>query len=336
MGSQKSKYTILRQWKMLQLLPDKWPKDAKTLRDELEEQGFNISVRSIDRDLETLMEIFPITVKRSKPKSWRWDRNAMSFDVLGMDKSGALTMKMVSEFMTRLLPKSCLESMDPSLQRAESILKEQTDTGYGAWPDKVRVVLRSQPLIPPDIDRDTLDVIYKALFKDRRFKGMYSKKGTDTPVEYIVNPLGLVATDPILYLVATLWDYDDIILLAVQRFESAELLDTPIQKQDGFSLDNYLKNGVLGFPVTGEEKIRIKVLFKKDAAEHLYESPLSVNQTISVTSDDWVLVEADVVDTQQLRWWLLGFGQQVEILSPESLRAEFSQTVRNMAKLYSD
>lgn len=336
MAKTKKNYSLLRQWKMLQLLPSKWPKDAATLRDELEDEGFSVDLRTVQRDLKELMEVFPVTAKKGKPISWRWDRNAMSFDVLGMDNAGALTMKMVGEFMTRLLPKSCLDSLKPSLRRAETILDEMSNTSYGTWPDKVRVVLRTQPLIPPDIDGNTLDVVYEALFKNRRFRAMYLKKGSETPIEYIVNPLGLIVTDPILYLVTTLWDYDDIILLAVQRFQSVELLHEPIQVPEGFCLDSYLKNGGLGFPVSDGEKIRLKVLFDKVAAAHLYESPLSMDQSISEESDGRVLVEADVLDTQQLRWWLLSFGQQVEVVSPESLRAEFALTVRNMSRHYNN
>jgi predicted DNA-binding transcriptional regulator YafY len=42
-----------------------------------------------------------------------------------------------------------------------------------------------------------------------------------------------------------------------------------------------------------------------------------------------------VLDTLQLRWWLLGFGDQVEVVAPKSLRQEFAETARNMAGYYS-
>lgn len=215
MTKQKKYYALLRQWKMLQLLPSRQPKDAATLRDELENEGFSVDLRTVQRDLKELMEIFPVTAKQGKPISWRWDRNTMSFDIPGMDKTAALTLKMVSKFMARLLPKICLESLAPNLRRADAILNQLGDRSYGGWPEKVRVVSRTQPLLPPDIDGDILDTIYESLFQDRRFKTMYLKKGADEPVEYVVNPLGIIATDSVLYIVVTLWDYEDIKLLAI-------------------------------------------------------------------------------------------------------------------------
>lgn len=120
----------------------------------------------------------------------------------------------------------------------------------------------------------------------------------------------------------------------IDRFQSVEAIYEPSRKPNGFSIDNYLKSGALGFPVSGDQKIKLKILFDKSAAEHLHESPLSSNQIITDQADGRVLIKADVLDTQQLRWWLLGFGQYVEVVAPESLRKEFAETIRNMASLY--
>jgi predicted DNA-binding transcriptional regulator YafY len=336
MNKTKKFHALLRQWKMLQLLPSKYPKDAATIREELENEGFKVDLRTVQRDLKELTEVFPVTAKQGKPISWRWDRNAMSFDIPGMDRTAALTLKMVGEFMARLLPKSCLESLAPNLRRANAILDDFGDKSYGSWPDKVRVVPRTQPLLPPDVDAEILEVVYESLFKDRRFKAMYLKKGADQPVEYTVNPLGLVAADPVLYLVATLWNYEDVKLLAVHRFKSVESLDERARKPKGFKLDKYLESGALGFPLAGEKTIKLKALFNKHAAAHLHESPLSLNQTITEQDDDDVLVAAEVLDTHQLRWWLLSFGEYVEVVSPKSLRKDFAEMTRNMASYYEE
>ena len=328
-------YTLLRQWKMLQLLPPKFPKDAATIREELENEGFTVDLRTVQRDLRELNELFPITAVKGKPIAWRWDRNAMSFDIPGMDRTGAMTLKMVGEFMAKLLPKSCLESLAPNLKRADAILEDLGDKSYGGWPDKVRVVRRTQPLLPPEVDADILDLIYGALFKDRRFRAIYRKRGAAEPVEYVVSPLGLVVTDPVIYLVATLWEYKDPILLAVHRFQSVVMLDEAVKKPKGFSLDSYLKGGALAFASPGQKTIKLKVLFDKGAAAHLYESPLSLNQTLTDQGDE-VLVEAELLDTPQLRWWLMGFGDLVEVVAPKTLRKEFAEMASNMAACYEE
>ena len=321
---------------MLQLLETRLPKDAGKIRDLLEDEGFKIDLRTVQRDLRELCELFPITFDNSKPIAWRWDRNAMSFDIPGMDRSAALTLKMVNEFMTRLLPKNCLESLGPNLKRADKVLRDLGDQGFGSWPEKVRVVSRAQPLLPPEVSSEVLDVVYEALLNDVRFKGEYRKKGSEKFEEYMVSPLGLVVADPVMYLVATLWDYTDIKLLPLHRFGKIALTKKAGSKPKGFCLDKYLESGELSFPMPGNKTIQLKALFDKRAAAHLHESPLSDDQKLTDWEEGEVMVEARVLDTHQLRWWLLGFGDQIEVLAPKSLRKEFAEMARNMASSYND
>ena len=96
-----------------------------------------------------------------------------------------------------------------------------------------------------------------------------------------------------------------------------------------------LQSGALAFTLPEKKTIKLKVLFDKSAAAHLYESPLSLDQKLTEQEDE-VLVEAEVLDTQQLRWWLMGFGDLIEVVAPKSLRKEFAETARNMASYYED
>jgi predicted DNA-binding transcriptional regulator YafY len=47
-----------------------------------------------------------------------------------------------------------------------------------------------------------------------------------------------------------------------------------------------------------------------------------------------VLVRATVQDSAELHWWLLGFGELVEVLAPAALREEFRARAVAMAALY--
>jgi predicted DNA-binding transcriptional regulator YafY len=48
----------------------------------------------------------------------------------------------------------------------------------------------------------------------------------------------------------------------------------------------------------------------------------------------WVRVQATVPDTAQLRWWLMGFGEGVEVLEPVSLRDEFVNMAQSLHGIY--
>jgi len=129
-----------------------------------------------------------------------------------------------------------------------------------------------------------------------------------------------------------MWNYSDIKLLTLHRMLEAQVLDKPASAPVGFNLDRYIASGELDFAVGGT--ITLKAMFSASAAFHLAERPLSDDQTIAEQKYGHMLVTATVQDTSELRWWLLGFGDQVEVLAPAELRDEFTQVARSILSQY--
>ena len=158
------------------------------------------------------------------------------------------------------------------------------------------------------------------------------RRGDPKPVKYTLHPLAIVQRGPVTYLVCTIFKYQDIHLFALHRFQSVEILDAPVARPKGFDLDGYIASGAFGF---GDGKlIKLEVVFAADSAEHLYETPISRDQVIKPLDANRTKVTATVPDTSQLRWWLLGFGGEVEVLKPSSLRREIADAARAMARRY--
>jgi predicted DNA-binding transcriptional regulator YafY len=55
---------------------------------------------------------------------------------------------------------------------------------------------------------------------------------------------------------------------------------------------------------------------------------------LTETPDGRILIKATALDSNELRWWLLGFGDKVEGLGPERLRGEFNTIASRLAKRY--
>ena len=68
-----NKDTLLRQWVMLRHIP-RGPRriDTATLRKHLLAAGFDITLRSIQRDLVNLSTILPLAADNAKPQGWYW------------------------------------------------------------------------------------------------------------------------------------------------------------------------------------------------------------------------------------------------------------------------
>ena len=96
-----------------------------------------------------------------------------------------------------------------------------------------------------------------------------------------------------------------------------------------------LTEGLLGFKVKSN-KINVELKFSKFAGTHLYESPLSDTQKITSTKDGFLKVKDAVIDDMELRFWIRGFGDEVEVIRPKSLRLEFIQMSKRMSEKYEE
>lgn len=327
--------TLLRHWKMLQLVP-RYPRraSAKQICAQLGSHGFTATERTVQRDLEKLSQSFPIACDdRSKPYGWYWDKGAQLLEVPGMDLSTALTFHFVHQYVEPLLPASVRHNLTPHVEAATRLLDASTDSALPRWPDKIVVIPQGQRLESPAIDRTVMDTVYDAVLRDRQLKLHYRARLHDgKSKEYAVHPLGLVLRNQVCYLVATLFDYDDVVQLALHRAQKAELIDQPCRRPAGFSLRKYVEQGSFDYPVG--DRIKLAALFDTAVAHHLTECPLADDQRIQAAGDDRVRVTATVRDTRQLRWWLLAFGDQVVVEQPSELRQTFSRMFRKLSKAY--
>lgn len=328
--------TLFRQWHMLRYIP-RHPRKVtvRAIQNQLTLEGFTVSDRTVQRDLMELSEVFPLTVDdREKPFGWSWHKDAKTFDLPGLSVAEALTWVMAEQHLAQLLPGSLLDTLAPHFRAAHDRLEKEPQPQHGRnWLNKVRTALPTQPLIPPEIDTEVQRVISDALLQEKQVEIRYRARGKAETSEYQVHPLAIVQRGQVIYLYCRMRDYQNTRILALHRIESANLLDQAAIAPEGFDLDDKLAKGVWSF---GEAApIQVELKFHEGSGNHLQESPLSTDQHIAPgDNENTLLVRATVVDTPQLRWWLLGFGENVEVLGPAELRHEMSDKAHKLAARY--
>lgn len=329
--------TLFRQWQLLRLVP-RGPRkiDAATLERLLREEGIDVHRRSIQRDLESLATSFTALVcdVRSKPYGWSWDKDAPVVEIPPMNVSTAVTLDLVRAHTVDTLPRSTLRTLAPYFDRAREVLEDNAGTRLARWPKKVRVIPRGQPLHPPDVAADVLDVVYAALLEERRFTAQYRPRGTAKARDYEVNPLGLVVRSGTLVLVCTFRDYADVNHVVLHRMSRAALLDAPARVPPGFDLDAHIGDGGVAF--RRGAKLRLRARLRAFAAITLREAPLGRDQRLSPCDDEHELLEVTVADTLELRGWILAYGPLLEVLEPKALRDEIANTLRQAAERYAE
>lgn len=220
------------------------------------------------------------------------------------------------------MPANQLDELHPLFAQARRTLASAPAfSGQLAWPEKVAVAPTSQALLPPKVDSAVLVVVHEAVYMGRQLRLEYAGRGQAESKRYTVHALGLIQRGPVSYLAARINDYPDVRLLALHRIRRAERLPSKSVAPKGFRIETLIPDVAAGFD--RGKPIHLVLRMADHAALHLWETPLSVDQSISsVGSDGFVKLKATVEDTAQLRWWLLGFGDYVEVLRPVALARE--------------
>ena len=327
----------LRQLELLQMIP-RYPTKVSTaqIKDRMESIGQKVSMRMIQRDLESLEAILPIICDdSSKPYGWSWTKDSPGLQPT-MNLIEALTFSLAEQYLKPLMPNKSFKRIQIFFDRANQILKEAKSNQISRWRSRVRVESQWQRLHPPQLNEKSEAAIYDALLNSHQLKAKYVKRLQKKADTRLVNPLGIVLRGEVHYLVCSLDDKpNDIRHLPMHRFRSAEWNGETAEEPDkGFSLDQYVKKNSLGY-LYSDTKIKLDAIFEPQAGFHLLESPLSKNQKIVHRRDGKLRLQALVSNTGQLRWWLWGFAGQVEILSPKSLRDEFRKDAKKLARIYS-
>jgi predicted DNA-binding transcriptional regulator YafY len=326
--------TLMRQWAVLRAIP-RHPQrvDAQTIHARLGDLGISVSLRTVQRDLNTLATTFPLDFDESKPQGWCWRQGAGQLEIPSMDAHAALTFNLVEQYMQNLLPRSTLGHMAPWFDAAQGVAASQAST-VTKWQDKLRVIPHSFNRIPTQIDPEIQATIYNGLLLERQLEVTYRALSNGKEAKtYPLHPLGLVVMEQVVYLVCTVKDYQDARFLAVHRIDAARLLDQDAARPKQFDIDEFISRE-FGIRL-GSQPLELVMRVRGILGKYLAETPVAHDQTMTTLDSEWTQVNATVPDTVQLRMWLRSMGTDAVVDAPLSLKEQLKAEYLELQRLYS-
>ena len=100
--------------------------------------------------------------------------------------------------------------------------------------------------------------------------------------------------------------------------------------RDNFDLADYL--GKAWSMIPEGRLYHIKLRFLPKVAETITEVEWHSTQKVTYNSDGSAIVEFRVDGLGEIFWWILGYGDQVEVLAPKELRQRVFQAAKNIIK----
>lgn len=312
----------LSDFDLIALLP-RAPEKRSTpeLLSRLAAAGHTLTPRSLQRRLASLSLTQPIVCDdRSKPFGWSI-AHAAPANLGVMSTQEALALKLAQRYLGEALPAEVLDDLKQYFHQADAKLKDESL--YRAWLGKVRLLPASQPLLKPATARNVIAGAYVGVLRGTVLNVTYRQRGADKAKTYDIEPLAIIVRGSVTYLVAVFPWAQDVTLMALQRFSAVRQTERKIRPPRDFDLDQFIESGALGFGDTSVQAVHVR--FYAGAGAHLEETPIHADQILKIRDNGEIDLRVTVPVTEQFKWWLLGFGDRVEVLAPNALRQEIRQ-----------
>jgi predicted DNA-binding transcriptional regulator YafY len=337
MPAQPKHDTLSRLLELLKAIPHHRWATPRELQGQLAGLGFEVDVRSVQRDLKELQNSFPLEHNdKGRPHGWRWSAEAAG-GIASMGAAEALLLVLVQRHLQEALPASMLEGFEPLFARARQRLDRLGPrAGATRWPDKVAAVPPGLKTLPPRCDPAVQKALADALLADRQIDAVYAAAARGRAKSYRLHPLGLVLRGHVTYLAATTGVDGSPLLFAVHRFKRVEMRLEPVSLPPGLDLKAALAAGRDQFRShrQGTDEFVLELSCEPGLAALLEEASLGTDQVVEPAVQGATRLRVTVRDSWELRWWLMGRADQLEVLSPDWLRREIGEALRKASARY--
>ncbi|WP_272166080.1 helix-turn-helix transcriptional regulator [Vibrio diabolicus] len=317
------KSAILRNLVMVDKIPI-YPEQGFTtsqIHHALLTEGYDISIRTVQRDLEKLSEWAALDYEDDEQGHRCWFRDIKKPDVMDVVPASEAFLLVLSEKLLRkTVPINLSEKLEEWLNKADAKLSAKHL--FSNWKSKVHVVPDSYPLIYDEyhVDEEYRKIIYDCVLNEEQLQISYKSSKSEVPKDYTLNPLGLIIRDQSHYLVATRdTTPEKPQLFLFHRISCAKKLYLDITKPVTFSVEEYVSKNPTGWLLKDKTE-RIELRVKAYALDVLTHNKLAKDQVLEQCDETWWRVTFSCYPTYDLISWILKFGQDVVCEYPVSLK----------------
>lgn len=116
------------------------------------------------------------------------------------------------------------------------------------------------------------------------------------------------------------------------RIESLQVLDRPFLRDPGFSIDRWLRSA---FQMqAGEGPAAVRIRFDDNQAPYIRERRWHDTQKIEDLPDGGLILQFTTAALDEVKRWVLQYGEHAEVLEPEELREAVKKAVRKLGVVY--
>jgi len=184
---------------------------------------------------------------------------------------------------------------------------------------------------PMDLLDKTFAQLQKAIAKKRKVNIRYHSLFEGEIIDVTLCPYHLLYNHRAWYVLGHSSRHKSIRTFKFNRIREMKILDKCFVDGADFDMYEYLGRAWSMIP---EGRIyNIKLRFLRKVADNVTEVQWHSTQKVTRNSDGSATMEFRVDGLGEIIWWILGYGDQVQVLAPKALRNKVVEMAKNMVKL---
>lgn len=195
------------------------------------------------------------------------------------------------------------------------------------------VAVRLDAHNPLNHSQGSYDLLTRALRERRQVRIQYKSLTEWENISTVVSPYRVLFSRRSWYVIGRSSLHRSVRTFNIGRVLKSELLPSRYEIPPRFSLDRYLGNAWHLIKEPGRSQ-NVVVRFQKLVAHNVAEVRWHRTQRVVWNDDESMDFHATVDGLNEIMWWILGYGEQAEVLKPAKLRSMVREQVASMSKLY--
>jgi predicted DNA-binding transcriptional regulator YafY len=318
---------LARQWTIIQsLLASRTGKYVSELAETL-----GCHRRTVYRDLEALQNAgFPLFSDQEEGRArWYLVENARQSIPIPFSITELMALYFSRDWLRGLEKTVFHESLESLFQKIKATLPAATDQYLASFRRAIKV--GAQPHKHYGAFRETLDLINQAIVDQKILCIAYFTMSRSRRSRRNLAPYRLWYFDGTFYLIAYCYLRRDVRVFAVDRIRAIELLAETFHRPDERIVDGFMETS---FGVFRGEKVHVTICFAPQVAGYIREKKWHATQKLTRLKNGGVQFEADVAGIQEIKYWVMQWGAQAEVISPGKLRREIQTEAAALLRLY--
>ncbi len=305
---------LIRQWRLLHLLGVRGGRSVEELAQEM-----GCSRRTLWRDLAVLQTAgFPLTTDRDgRENRYRLVEGSREAPRVPFTLTELMSLHMGRHLLVPLRGTPVGEAIHTALQKISATLGPAAKDFLTNLDQSMSA--RAVGVKDYSHASETLRLLQQGLQERRTLEAKYHSFGRDAVTGRRLDPLHLWYQQGGIYLAAYCHTRRQVLTFALERFRDVRLTGDTFEAPREFNLERYLEGS---FGVFRGEPVRVALRFSRRVARYIAERQWHPSQVASLLLTGELELTLRVPLSPELRRWILGFGQDVEVLKPKSLREE--------------